>query len=296
MAIRVHLVQAWVLLYRILLKLPLRYRDELPELPPPAIQDQQTSIPKHVIIHVFNSIHTCFNKFGIAREYRHHPTYDLDAAVSGDDLSNIHPPQSNIDDSSTQDIETASSSNLFTMQPPWPWKSMLVWCLMSWLVTGSNWKSMTETKHLVNEVLRAEDFDLKDFENFNPDAQMKHFDASEDCMDVPGIFQQDGWKETDVKIMVLSKEKNPKGNGHMFSVSGLLYQPLVAVIKAAFSFFLRGHIVLVATTTGWPHLDSTIAPDLNQCRYSDLTSIAFFQAEDCYLSRKKCIYTYPLLD
>ncbi|KAG2051821.1 hypothetical protein BDR06DRAFT_983417 [Suillus hirtellus] len=171
----------------------------------------------------------------------------------------------------------ASSSDPFTTRPPWPWKSMSVWRLMSWLVTGSDWKSMAETKHLVNEVLRAEDFNLKDFENFNPDAQMKHFDASKDHMDIPGIFQQDGWKETDVKIMVPSKEKNLKGNGCMFLVSGLLYRPLIAVIKAAFSEQLSKRFHL----TPFKHIWKSPVTGREQQLYGELyTSDAWIQAHN----------------
>ncbi|KIK35833.1 hypothetical protein CY34DRAFT_35436, partial [Suillus luteus UH-Slu-Lm8-n1] len=54
-------------------------------------------------------------------------------------------------------------------------------------------------------------------------------------MDPSSILENDGWKKTDVEIMVPSKEKNPNGNGRPFSVSGLVYRPLIAVIKAAFS-------------------------------------------------------------
>ncbi|KAG2037991.1 hypothetical protein BDR03DRAFT_933797 [Suillus americanus] len=105
---------------------------------------------------------------------------------------------------------------------------------MSWMVTGSNRKSVTEVKYLVNDVMKVEDFTLDDFEHFNPNTQMKHFDMSEDN-DAMGILQRDGWKSTDVKIMVPSKEKNPRGNECVFSVSGLFYRPLISVIQAAFS-------------------------------------------------------------
>ncbi|KAG1770415.1 hypothetical protein EV702DRAFT_1202455 [Suillus placidus] len=102
------------------------------------------------------------------------------------------------------------------------------------IVTGSDQKSMSEVKCLVDNMLKAEDFDLHDFEHFDLDVQMKHFDNSEDSTDM-GALQQDEWKQANVDIMVLSKEKNPEGNGHPFSVSGLFYWPLIAVIQAAFS-------------------------------------------------------------
>ncbi|KAG2157667.1 uncharacterized protein EDB93DRAFT_1335093 [Suillus bovinus] len=122
---------------------------------------------------------------GIAREYRHRPLYDLDAIVSADELSNIRrSPGSNFGDKGMLDVE-AHLGDLSSCSPPWPWKNMSVWRLMSWMVTGSDRKSKGEVKRL-----------------------MKHFDNSEDSADM-GVLQRDGWKQTDVEIMVPSKEKNP---------------------------------------------------------------------------------------
>jgi hypothetical protein len=115
-------------------RLPLRYRDELPEAPLPVAQDQPTSRPTRVILHVFDSICTCFNKFGIARQYRHRPSYDPDAIVSADELSNICPTESHISDHRIQDGEVPSGDS--SRPPPWPWQNMSVWRLMSWMVTG----------------------------------------------------------------------------------------------------------------------------------------------------------------
>lgn len=216
-------------------RLPLRYRDELPEAPLPFAQDQPTSRPTRIILHVFDSICTCFNKFGIARQYRHRPSYDPDAFVSADELSNIRPAESHTSDPSIRNGEVPSGDPSRPPAPPWPWKNMSVWRLMSWLVTGSDRKSMTEAKRLVDDVIKAEDFNVNDFEHFNPNTQMKNFDTSIDHADTLDILQRDGWKQTDVEIMVPSKEKNPRGNGRVFSVSGLFYRPLTAVIQAAFS-------------------------------------------------------------
>ncbi|KIK32623.1 hypothetical protein CY34DRAFT_18911 [Suillus luteus UH-Slu-Lm8-n1] len=83
--------------------------------------------------------------------------------------------------------------------------------------------------------MKAEDFDVHDLQHFDSHTEMKHFNASDNSMDPLSILENDGWKKTDVEIMVPSKEKNPNGNGRPFSVSGLVYQLLIAVIKAAFS-------------------------------------------------------------
>lgn len=211
-------------------RLPLRYRDELPE-PPPPCQDPPTSLPARVILHVFDSIRTSFNKFGIAREYRHRPSYDPDAFVSADQLSNIHPC-----DLVTDDVQDGLHSGYPTSRlPPWPWKNMSIWRLMSWMMTGSDQKSQPEVTRLVKDVMNAEDFDVHDLRHFDARTEMNRFNVSEDSADTISILENDGWKQAGVEIMVPSREKNLNGNGHSFSVSGLFYRPLNAVIRAAFS-------------------------------------------------------------
>ncbi|KIK32622.1 hypothetical protein CY34DRAFT_18910 [Suillus luteus UH-Slu-Lm8-n1] len=100
-------------------RLPLRYRDELPEPPPPVIQNPPAPLLTHVILHVFDSIHTNMNIFGIACEYCHRPSYDPDQFVSTDELSNIHPH--NIGANAAQDSDVPSAYPT-SHKPPWPWK------------------------------------------------------------------------------------------------------------------------------------------------------------------------------
>ena len=79
--------------------LPTRFRDVAPEplLPVSATTEDATlvqsdnSAPQstlpHVILHVFDTIRTSFNHFGIACDYRHRPSHDPDSFVSVDQLS-----------------------------------------------------------------------------------------------------------------------------------------------------------------------------------------------------------------
>lgn len=213
-------------------RLPLRYRDELPDPPPPVSQDPPASLPTRVILHVFDSIRTSFNKFGITREYRHRPSYDPDEFVSADQLSNIRPCDLGAD--GMQDGE-ALSGYPSARQPPWPWKNMSIWRLMSWMMTGSSQKSQAEATRLVKDVIQADDFDIHDLEHFDAHTEMRRFNAAEDSAPKTSLLEGDDWKQADVEIMVPSKEKNRNGNGRPFSVSGLFYRPLIAVIQAAFS-------------------------------------------------------------
>ena len=112
-------------------RLPRRYRDELPEPMPAAAPPHpvdQPSLPRRVVLHVFNSFRTAFNIFGIARDYHHRPSYDPDSFLSVSDLSDLpNLPSSNELPESCEDCYGPSG----THSPPWPWANMSVWRLMS---------------------------------------------------------------------------------------------------------------------------------------------------------------------
>ncbi|KIO00576.1 hypothetical protein M404DRAFT_69932, partial [Pisolithus tinctorius Marx 270] len=139
--------------------------DILPEPPVPALQPgaslcasqpQSSGLP-HVILHVFDSIQTSFNKFGIAQAYHHRPSYDPDSFILLDELSNayINPEQT--------DTIPASLPAL----PPQPWKNMSIWRLMTWMMSRSKQKSEAEVTRLINSVLRSDDFSIEDLDGFN---------------------------------------------------------------------------------------------------------------------------------
>ena len=214
-------------------RLPVRFRDVLPEpsLPSlpyseapsePSTSTSETRTLPRVILHVFDSLRTSFNKFSIARDYRHRPSYDPDVFLTLDQLSNItHEPAGG--SSRTVALDTPS----LPPAPPWPWKNMSLWRLMTWMMTGSTQKSSAEVTRLVHEVIRSPDFDHDHFIGFNAHTQMKQFDKSEN---VPGDsndhLQQDAWQEQTVNISVPTRERNPDGNGQPFSIPGLFHRPI----------------------------------------------------------------------
>lgn len=214
-------------------RLPPRYRDELPEVPPPAASAStsladQSSCVRRVILHVFDSFRTGFNTFGIARDYRHRPTYDPDSFVSIRDLSDLpcHPNA----DSSLENPTTSSRRR----PPPWPWANMSIWRLMSWKLTGSSQKSNAEVTRLVREVIQALDFSIDDLANFNSITESRRLDSTSQAHNTSTIFDGDGWKEATAEILIPTREKQP-GNGRSFFIPRLMYRPLTSVIKAAFS-------------------------------------------------------------
>lgn len=117
--------------------LPARFRDVLPEPPLPVEPDEPTpptTLPR-VILHVFNSICMSFNSFGIARNYRHRPSYDPDAFLSINQL---------LDNRDGEVPLPVPSTPHALPSPPWPWKNMSIWKLMNWMLTGSRQKSEAE--------------------------------------------------------------------------------------------------------------------------------------------------------
>ena len=215
-------------------RLPTRFKDVLPE--PPLPSSHSPSIPSgsssqvlpHVILHVFDSFRTSFNKFSIARDYCHRPSYDPDSILMLDQLSNTQPM---IDLLSTVPLHISSPP-----PPPWPWKNMSVWHLMTWMMTGSTQKSSAEVTHLVHEVICSPDFDLNDLDGFNARTQMRQFNKSKNVpSDDIGSLRQDSWKESTITILVPTRERNPARNGQPFVIPGLSHCSLTAIICAAFS-------------------------------------------------------------
>ena len=206
--------------------LPARFRDVFPEPPLPVEPDDppRTILPR-VILHVFDSICTSFNCFGIARSYHHRPSYDPDAFLTIDQLSD------NRDDEAPLPIPSTPHA---LPSPPWPWKNMSIWKLMNWMLTGSRQKSEAEVTRLAN-ILQADDFNPHDLQGFNAHTQMKLFDNSESSLDENNLQQQDGWQETLVHIEVPTQECNPNGNGRCFTIGGLFHRPLTDVIHAIFA-------------------------------------------------------------
>ena len=217
-------------------RLPARFRDVLPEPPLPITSEDATpaepddSVPQsmalpRVILHVFDTIHTSFNCFGIACHYHHRLSYDPDAFVAIDQLLNSHNGEASIPIPSTP----------FTLpSPPWPWKNMSIWSIMTWMMSGSRQKSEAEVTQLGN-ILQVDHFDPHDLQGFNAHTEMKHFDSSESTLDENNPLRQDGWKKSSVDILVPTQEHNPDGNGQQFTVEWLFHRPLTAVIRAVFA-------------------------------------------------------------
>lgn len=173
--------------------LPARFRDVAPEPPLPVsiVSEDATLVESNgsalrstlprIILHVFDTIHTSFNSFGIAHDYRHRPSYDPDAFVSVNQLSKTHNDETPI---------IPLTSHILPL-PSWPWKNMSIWRIMTWMMTGTRQKSEAKVTRLAS-MLQADDFDTHDLCGFNAHTEMKHFDHSESALDESNPLWQDG--------------------------------------------------------------------------------------------------------
>lgn len=218
-------------------RLPRRYRDELPEPMTPAVPTCPTveppSLPRRVILHVFDSFQTMFSNFGIARDYRHRPSYDPDALLSVLDLSDL-PRRHEVDLNGVHENCADRYGLTGERAPPWPWANMSIWRLMTWKLTGSSQKSSSEVTRLVRDVIQAVDFNKDDLANFDASKQLKRLE-DDVAPDSNMPFDRDGWSEATVEVTIPTREKKKEGKGHCFLVPGLMYRSLTAVIKTAFS-------------------------------------------------------------
>jgi len=119
--------------------------------------------------------------------------------------------------------------------PPWPWSNMSIWRLMTWKATSSAQKSDVEVTRLVREVLQAPDFNTQDLSRFNASSKTSRFDAAQKEVPPEDIFRIDEWNHATVDISIPMREKEKEGNGQTFSVGGLLYRPILDVIRAVFT-------------------------------------------------------------
>ena len=152
---------------------------------------------------------------------------------------------------------------------------MGIWRLMTWMITGSRQKSEAEVTRLVHEVIQAEDFDHSHFDGFNAHTQMNHFDKSENATDAG--LRQDGWKESSVDILVPTRERDPDGNGQLFTIPGLFHCSLTSVIHAVFTVKAAKWFHLTPFTRIW----KSPSTGQEQRLYDELyTSDAWIAAQD----------------
>jgi hypothetical protein len=211
-------------------RMPARYNDEPPDMPAaiplpqplPPVPPGSFAVPR-VLLHVRDSMRTVPNRFGLLREYPHRPSYDPDAFMSPEDLSNYP--------TSEQTNKSPSSDNDDSHAAPWPFKNMSVYLIMEWMITGSNQKSVGEVDRLA-DMLRGGVFRPEELVGFRARQENKRMDTSEgNGPDNP--YSADGWTESNIHISLPTGLKDASGKGQPFLIPGLHHRSLLAVMKSA---------------------------------------------------------------
>ena len=257
-------------------RLPARFRDLLPGPPLSAVDPQpsSSSILPRVFLHVFDSFCTQFNKFGIARAYRHHPSHDPESFLSVEELSRT---------SEAMHTNLAEGKHV-DHSPPWPWSNMSIWRLMKWKESGSAHKSDSEVTRLVHEVLQAPDFNIHNLTNFDASRMTSRLDAAQKEIPLSDPFGIDGWQCTNVEISVPTREKKKEGNGRKFVVDGFCYRPILDVVRAVFAEASSKHFHLTPFKKLW---ESPVT-GRGQRVYDELyTSDAWNQAQDDIMKQRR---------
>ncbi|KAI0071414.1 hypothetical protein K474DRAFT_1735052 [Panus rudis PR-1116 ss-1] len=169
---------------------------------------------------------------------------------------------------------------------------------MEWMWSGSNQKSIDELNSLVHKVLQHPDFCLDELKDFNARTETAKLDEH--------LTQQDdAWKETGVDIQVPDGKPHSNGDGvPIFTVPGLVYRSLTAVIKSVWSSpssldFHYSPFRLFYQRPGTADNSTSESPMLPERVYDELyTSEAFNTAHealqqsppepDCTLERVVC--------
>ena len=212
-----------------MVRLPLRFRDELPPPAPPlnpGVICPDVNITPDVDVILEPDFTSEQNSFGVFRVYKHgKPTFSPDS----DDFeatNNLNKPP-----------------NLSHHGPPQaslpfyhPFSNSTIFRLMSWYYNGSSTKSISDINKLVNDILLAEDFDQEHLKGFEASREYKRLD---DYQNDPGsgLAAQDGWIEATVALSLPCDgfSFQTEADALVYNVEGLLYRKLL--VSKMFNFF-----------------------------------------------------------
>lgn len=245
-------------------RLPKRYRDNSPDIPPAAVVAEVPHGPEPILADEpvpaipHEPYYTVPNASGLYKIYPNRPTRDPDGEISIDDLCdspnllrsmppnrNAHPPEVPITDISGEAKQDTSH--------PWlPFLSITVARLMCWFYGGSNQKSVGELDTLVHDVILRDDFQKDDLLTFSTSRETDRLDIGFDAeptnqsniltsaplpppTNTPADSTATGWKTESVKIRLpADKVKCPEDQAPEFEVKGVIHRPLLDVLKESF--------------------------------------------------------------
>ncbi|KAL1759929.1 hypothetical protein FB107DRAFT_270653 [Schizophyllum commune] len=214
-------------------RIPAQHHDVLPaaipvvipsttSLHPSATGLSHTSAPS-LFDQARQAIRSTLNVFGLFREYPQKPTYDPDALVGPEDLSNI--PLSSV---SSEGSTTTASTTAYTGSANNATEQML----FEWQHDGVHSKTAPELNKLVHDVLLDDHFTRRELTHFNAERTNRRVDELDQHPEAGEPFGT-GFTSTDVKITVPSGDASVPAQ--KFSVPGLYYRKIVDVVREAFS-------------------------------------------------------------
>ncbi|GBE85523.1 hypothetical protein SCP_0800400 [Sparassis crispa] len=179
------------------------------------------------------------NRFNIYRQYTFKPQTDpedeiaLDALCDTSTLATARPTTSFEPRSALRGLGQAFIKKAVDLQQNVfvPFLNVTTYRLISWFYNASSVKSVEDLDRLIDEVLHAEDFNMKHLENFGAARELKRLNDYTTAFDA-----NDNWKEGFVRIR-LPKENvkyKTEADAPEFEVSRIYYRPLLEVIKAAY--------------------------------------------------------------
>jgi hypothetical protein len=212
------------------IRIPQRFRDELPPAPPYIPDDDDTSSRSESEAH--SPFRTENDSYGVFREYLHgKPSITPDLYHTLTDISDSPYLSSAPDHPLALQSVKKVASEFFE-----PFRNPSTFRLMTWFYRPSITKSITELTSLVKDVILAPDFNADDLIGFDATKEHKIMDAYQvKSLDSPTPFSfNDTWLEGSVEIPLpcdgykfLSEDEAPK-----FTVK-FHYRKIMEVLKAA---------------------------------------------------------------
>lgn len=240
------------------IRLPARFRDELPAIPPPIvpqeveneaavdmdIEEEEAEMTKKP-----QAFKTHANSFGVYRTYSHGPPSIVpkgDISISDSVGIMGEPAQGNPwsalgstnPDSPSPTKEHDNSTTPQTEEEPsyYPFQNASMFYLISWFYNACRTKSFQDLNVLVNEVFPK--LKLSDFpSNFSAARELERMDKALAAAAELPFNASDGWIEGSVSIpLACDGVPHPsEGDAPTFTVDGIFYRRPLEVIKNAFS-------------------------------------------------------------
>jgi hypothetical protein len=238
------------------IRLPKRYRDELPPAPPPIFNDPEPEIDVDEPIPTFTEetpqnsyeYRTEPDSYGVLREYsqgkpsitpdEHYSLMDvvespylaLDPSDSQSRISHFTSPLQRLCSAATSTVQIEDNSLAIYS----PFRNMSIFRVMSWFYSSSGVKSLSELNSLVKDVILAPDFKTEDFIGFNAKKEHKLMDSYRNSSTEPSTFTfDDSWIKGSVEIpLPCDGVEQSEAEAPRFIVE-VYYRKLLDVIKAA---------------------------------------------------------------